>query len=270
MEKLKCAFAAALLLVSLSACQTAAPTAPTVVTEFTEATEFTEPQLGETQPRELDELEQKRLGTFEKLLLTLLHDHKLPDGEVIWEDNSFGDMELNTFAIADVDGDREEELIVNFTTAPMAGMRCMVFRYDAQTETMEQELGVFPAVEFYTGGLAKANWSHNQGFAGERIWPYDLLGYNPATQSYHLICSVDAWDKFMAETDFEGNKFPEEADKDQAGFVYLVTTDGETKTLSKTEFEEQWQPQTFGSAQEIPLTQWKLTEENIAKAMRGE
>lgn len=265
MKELKCFLAASILLVSLTACQAASPSPTTVVTEFVEVTEETAPQMVEAPSDQPDETRQRRPAAFQELLLTLLHDHRLPDGEIIWEDNSFGDMELNTFAIADVDGDREDELIINFTTATMAGMRCLVYQYVPETNTMEQELCAFPAVEFFTGGLAKANWSHNQGLAGERMWPYDLLGYNPATRTYHTICSVDAWDKFMAATNYDGTKYPAEVDSENAGFVYLVTTEGSTQYYSKTEFEEEWLPQTFGSAQEIPLTQWKLTEENIAE-----
>lgn len=272
MKKLKCALSAAILLFSLSACGASQAAPSSVVTEFTEATESTQPQTIETLVVKgpIDEAQSKRLQAYEQVLKTLLQEHQLPGGEVIWEDSSFGAMEKNTFAIADVDGDQEEELVINFTTAPMAGMLCQVYGYDAELDTLELELSVFPSVEFFTGGLVKASWSHNQGLAGERMWPYDLLGYNPASHRYEPIASVDAWDKFMAETNYDGDKYPADVDAEKAGFVYLVTENDTTRPLSRTEYEEEWYPQLFGSAEAISLTERKLTDENITAACTTE
>lgn len=266
MKKLKCALSAALLLLSLSACQSAAPAPATVVTEFTEATEFTEPQTVETlvvQPQ-VDEMREKRMAAFQQVLTTLLHDHVLPDGGIDWMDDSFGKMEENTFAVADVDGDEKEELIINFMTAPVAGMQCSVYRYDEETGSLESELNIFPAVEFFTGGLAKANCSHNQGLAGNVMWPYNLLGFNPVTKRYEDICNVDAWDKSLSETHYDGSEYPADIDQENAGYVYLITQGFDSFYLSKTQYEKEWYPQTFGSAQEIPITYYNLTDDNIA------
>lgn len=265
MKKLKCALSAALLLLSLSACQSAAPAPTTVVTEFTEATEFTEPQTIETLAApQVDEMREKRFEAFRQVLTTLLHDHQIADGEIFWEDDTYGALEENTFAVADVDGDEKEELVISFTTAPVAGMAGVVYRYDEEAARVEPELMIFPALTFYTGGLVKANCSHNQGLAGDKLWPYNLLGFNPATKRYEDICNVDAWDRTLSETHYDGSEYPADIDQENAGYVYLITQGFDSFYLSKTQYEEEWYPQTFGSAQEIPLTYYNLTDDNIA------
>ena len=44
--------------------------------------------------------------------------------------------------------------------------------------------------------------------------------------TYEFTANVDAWDKTLSETDYEGNTYPEDVDKEGAGIVYLITEKG--------------------------------------------
>lgn len=196
---------------------------------------------------------------YQTILENFAAGHTLPDWDVEWMDG-FGDIENNEFALADVDGDGQEELILRYTTAPMAGMFEVVYGLDGGNPI--QKLSVFPATTYYTGGLVEAGWSHNQGLAGE-FWPYTLMGYNPSAREYEVIAHVDAWDGTIHPTDYEGNPYPKELDSDGYGTLFLVTQGEETETMAKSAYDR-WHEALFGSAAPIPLEFRKLTAQNIA------
>lgn len=208
------------------------------------------------------------LAAYERVLEQFYTDHITPDGQELWLDEpNFGYIQENTFAIADVDSDGIEELILTFSTAPMAGMCTWVIGYDAQTDSIYVELSIFPAVDFYTGGLLEAGWSHNQGLAGDILWPYSVLHYRPEERSYQVTAHVDAWDKNLCDTASDGKPFPDEVDTDNIGAVYLITTetpDGlwETDTVSRAVYEA-WHAAIRGDAKPIELEYLNTTLDNI-------
>lgn len=276
MKKILCMILAAVMLFSLCACGRQEPAQTTVVTEFTESTEpdvlpETAPETSAAPTPEIpDEVQLRRLAAYEKTLKTILDAGILPDGTQLEIADGFGKMEENTFAIADLNGDGEENLLFCFTTGPMAAMCAFVYGYDADTGELYELTSIFPAFTFYTGGLLKAEWSHNQGLAGDKLWPHAMMGYNPATRRYEVFAQVDAWDRERAEVDYNGNPYPAEVDEEGAGYVVLITTfSGDTykeETLSKSTYEEKWLPAIFGSAEEIHLDEMTLTPENILAA----
>lgn len=229
--------------------QAAVTTPPAVQAEIAETTIPTQAAA---------EPDEHRLA-YRQLLEYFVENHGLPDEDVQWMDG-FGDIENNEFAIADVDGDGQEELLLRFSTAPMAGMCEWVFGYDG--EKIIRKLAVFPNTTYYTGGLVEAGWSHNQGLAGE-FWPYTLLGFNPSAMVYEVIANVDAWDSAIHPKDFAGNDFPKELDTDGSGILFLVTQGEETETMTKSAYER-WHDSLFGSAAPIALDYQAMTPEGIA------
>lgn len=134
-------------------------------------------------------------------LKTLLDTNVLPDG-TDFSDGYIGSiqdrerMAENKFTVYDVDGDGREELVLLYAAAPaMAGMAGFVYDYDAQKQALRSQLTEFPALTFYENGAVKADWSHNQGKAGDGFWPYNLYLYDQETDSYQEAASVDAWDR---------------------------------------------------------------------------
>ena len=153
-------------------------------------------------------------------------------GKILWDAYCFGKIdgtdhgvpdtygqESTYFALYDVDGDGQEELLLNWTGASMADTVEYIWGYgDNGTHV---ELCEFPALTCYDNGVIEAEWSHNQGLAGE-FWPYFLYRYNAETDQYELCGGADAWDKRVAKTNEQGEAFPDDIDADQDGIVYYL------------------------------------------------
>lgn len=125
-------------------------------------------------------------GRREAYILTLenLYTNRIwPDGTVV---DLMGDMSGNVFAVYDVNGDGEDELIIKYTSSSSAGMREAIYSYDSEAGTLHQELLEFPALTFYDNGFIRADASHNQGDDPE-AWPYIMYQYQENTDSYEEI-----------------------------------------------------------------------------------
>lgn len=222
--------------------------------------------------------DQARRLAYANVLEEALFNGVLPDGTGLdW--TSAEDAAENEFAVCDVDGDGEEELILNWTNACMAGMQGLVYGYDG--ENLQLELSEFPALTFYGSGAVTADWSHNQGWAG-RFWPFTLYQYNKESGVYELVGSVDAWDLSCTEDDETlAAAFPTEADTDGDWLVYYLLTgqwsekprtpsDGiltgqlwETDPVDRAEVDA-WLNAYTGGEDSIQVSFQKLTAENIA------
>lgn len=225
----------------------------------------------DTQSGQDDEAVQKNGADFDKeaknmytsILKDIYYKHTFPDGQACdWNDNS--DISKNRFAVYDIDQDSKEELIIEYANASMAGMVELIYDYDNNTKTADEEFREFPALTYYDNGIIKADWSHNQGLAGN-FWPYTLYQYDRESDSYVDVGMVDAWDRSLSETDYNGNSFPAKSDTDGDGIVYYIMEDGEYKLdhpVDWTEYE-QWQDSYLGTAKEINVPFMDLTEENI-------
>ena len=71
---------------------------------------------------------------------------QLPDGELDTSslENGFGRMSDNRFAVADIDGDGREELIVCYANASMAGMMEIIYDYDPVLGELKREFTEWP------------------------------------------------------------------------------------------------------------------------------
>lgn len=224
-----------------------------------------------------DEDTARRLA-YGKVLWDALLTGELPDGENLdWL--SAEDAAKNEFALCDLDGDGEEELLLRWTNACVAGMTDFVFRYDGEAVSLAfQE---FAGTEFYAGAAAKAPWSHSQGWAG-RFWPFNLYQYDAETKSYTEIGSVDAWDRSLFEDDEAlSATFPSGIDADGDGLVYYILT-GEWYKNSRVPSDgsldgrlwgvdpvdgpdmENWLSFYTGGTEPLPLPLQTLTEDHIA------
>ena len=172
-----------------------------------------------------------------------------------------------------MDGDGAEELIFSNGNAPcMADMAAFVYGYDADTESLRLELECFPAMDFYDNGAVKVLWSHNQGLAGDSLWPYDLLQYDAETDSYRWIAMVDAWDRSLRDTNEAGEPFPAEVDVSGTGVVYFVMTGKEYDTSHPVDAAdyEAWEQSVLGGAEKLDVVYREMTADNIARLRSGE
>ena len=181
------------------------------------------------------------------------------------------DVSKNHFAIFDVDGDGQEELLLEHSAAAiMAGLNTEVSGYvDGEWVT---ELSEFPDLTFYGNGTVTAGWSHNQGMAGDNFWPYTLYQYNAASDTYVRVAMVDAWDKTLRDTDADGTPFPEDVDADGDGLVYYIMTGGlyERKDPVDGPDHQAWLASYTAGSQPIEILYLSLTEENLALIEYGD
>lgn len=186
----------------------------------------------------------------------------LPDGTMLAIDD-YSSMEDNRFAVADVDGDGSEELVLYFTTTSSAGMIGCVWEYDPATGSLAQELIEYPSLTFYDNGLLQVDASHNHSM-GIEFWPYTLFKYEEAGDTYRLAYNVSSWEKAFSETDYEGNAFPDATDADGDGLVYLVTdgSTGVTTTMDNSDFEA-WNQEILAGGTPLELPWENLTYEAI-------
>ena len=151
--------------------------------------------------------------TFRGILLDFIQERQ--------EANGGEDISADRFAVCDVNGDGKDELITQTNAAPMTGQVEAVYDEDGNALLLE-----YPLMTYYDNGYVTAGWSHNQGVAGNTLWPYTLLKYDEDAGKYVKIASVDGWDKSIRDTYLSYDEsvipFPDEVDKDGDGFVYYI------------------------------------------------
>lgn len=184
------------------------------------------------------------------------------------EEYAFYDISDNEFAICDIDNDGYEELLLNLTSGSMASYALQIYDCSSGGEvTLKQS--VYPGSTFYENGTITIPISHNQGLAGS-FWPYSVMQYNPSSDSYSSVGSVDAWDKSAFSRDFDGNLFPDSYDTSNSGILYYINADGYNSALPvDKEVYEQWRNSWIGNGKELSIDYQKLTEANI-KALNPE
>ena len=129
-----------------------------------------------------------------------------------------------SFALFDVDRDGAEELIVKDPVGETSGPFLRIYGYQESGGKAYLELEETPDFYYYDNGVIEVQWSHNQGAAGDKLWPYTVYQYNAGTGVYERLAGVDGWDKELREV-FDGQSFPDELDLDGDGFLYYVITE---------------------------------------------
>ncbi len=193
---------------------------------------------------------------------------QLPDGELDISslENGFGQMSDNRFAVADIDGDGREELIVCYTNASMAGMMEIIYDYDPVPGELKREFTQWPMLTYYDNGMIKAEASHNHTH-GE-FWPFALYRYETESDSYKQIASVHTWDKEISDV-YEGHPFPEELDADGDGTLFNISEGAEPSyeyenyKYNQADFEK-WYVEMMDGGQEISVPYQPLEYESYA------
>lgn len=198
-------------------------------------------------------------AAFAAVLRDLRENGTLPDGRVA-EGAEQGADSTNSFAVADVDGDGKEELVLYYVDTIMAGMSGYVVGYDEENGRTHIQLRDFPSMEFYGSGAVKALLSHNHSLGA--LWPYILYTYLPETDSYQEGDMVTSWDEIRG-TGEHGEPFPEEADRSGTGTVYYVDGWYEGEPMDRADYLA-WEREALENSDRLLLDFLPLTEENIA------
>ncbi len=209
----------------------------------------------------------KRREAYHKVLENIYTKQIFPDNM----DRGYNGQDITNsqFAIYDIDSDGKEELLLIYTATYTAGMAEIVYDYDSQSDTIREQFLEYPTVRYYKNGIIEADWSHNQGLAG-RFWPYTMYRYNSETDRYQMIASVDAWDKGLRDTDYEGKPFPDQIDVDGDGLIYYIMPEG-VSSVDPIDMEQymQWKNSLLEDAEEIKVPFQNLTEENIREVLKN-
>lgn len=211
-----------------------------------------------------DSMETERIQAYRAVLKDVYDSQTFPGGREMGYDGY--PVSDNKFALGDIDGDGNVELILLYITTSMAGQAEIIYDYDADTGSVREQFIEFPSVTHFDNGILKADWSHNQGLGG-RVWPYTLYQYDADKDSYEAIAMVDAWDKSFADKDYEGNAFPDGVDKDGDLLVYYIMDPGRYELKAPVDFDEyeKWYDSYTRDAGTVTILYMELTEENISK-----
>lgn len=194
----------------------------------------------------------KRRSYYAEVISKFANTNLLPEETESSLEASNARDEGNKFAVYDVDGDGIEELLITITSTSMASMRELIFEYDVNNDSLKRELLTFPSVTYYSNGVARVEASHNQGL-GMSLWPYSVYTINKESQVYDYTGSVDSWEKAYMDTDYNGEPFPDDLDKDGDGILYYISENGaETRTSTKAELDE-WEKNVFGTAHALHI-----------------
>ncbi len=199
---------------------------------------------------------------YAAVLNTLLYERVFPDGTPY---DPFVDGTGDMFTLADVNGDGAEELILLATNSYTAGQAGYVLSWDEKTGTTRIELLEHPAFAFYDNGYLQAFAAHNQGMAGNALWPYTLYQYDKATRTYRAVATVDAWDSAMGDHYYD-MFFPTDADRSNTGVVYYVMEPDNydlSAPMDATDYIA-WQDSWQAGVKALEFPYQELTAENIA------
>lgn len=155
-----------------------------------------------------------------------------------------------------------DELLVHFTTAPMAGNTETVYAFQKEDGTLKTLLTASASLTYYADGFIKEDWSHGSELAGEGYWPYTLYQYDAVEGCYQEIAQVNMWSKAIDTVNFKGDPYPDEIDKEGAGTVFILSRQGKVETISQSDYVK-WLVSTLELSSEQDIPYQALNEENI-------
>lgn len=204
------------------------------------------------------------LEAYQFILEQFSFEHIYPDGTDTGFDGSVGFIEDNDFALCDINGDGLEELIIRFVTAPTEAKREIVYTFrDGGPAVI---LSAFPEVTYFSNDILQEDWFHGSDLAGEGYRPYNLYRLN-SDGFYEPFAEVNMWSRDVDMVNAKGDPYPEDIDRENAGTVFIVTRDGKTETISKSDYEA-WLSSLLEDARQLTIPCQSMTEENIRNLTR--
>ncbi len=124
-------------------------------------------------------------------------------------------------------------------------------------------------MHFLYNGIVEEDISHGSPYGGPysparaadptTFWPYQVWSYQADDASYTKIGSVTDWNKKEWADSIDGfSSFPDSADKDHDGIVYLLTNAKGKETSIDAADLKKWVDSYRKGAKEIPITYQRL------------
>ena len=185
-------------------------------------------------------------------------------------DESDSEVAIHDFALADIDQDGREELLIRCTIPPMNNMSEMVYDYNPISGKLKLELAWSPPPIYYDNGIIKSELHYNHE-AGE-LRPYTIYCYQSVCDSYMAVASVVDWNKALVDKWWTDDRpFPDELDTDGDGILYNIYIIGEGEEsyeyedykYNLTDFDEVFGKYTEG-AKELPIEYQPMEYESFA------
>ena len=203
---------------------------------------------------------------YQKILNTIMDNNRLVTSNSRIDDlleAEWGDPEENEFAVTDVDGDGEEELLFNAKTTFSAHMGVYLIRYKGNGKT--ELIDSFTSPEYYADGSIKGIQKHLPDHSGDA---YLYTKYDTKKKDWVKYEVKEYLEStFMPEDE---QTFPSDKDKNNDGKVYVVSSeyDPETYQYKKDEYYDngsefdKWTDKMFISSK-VNIRFSKFTTENI-------
>lgn len=174
-------------------------------------------------------------------------------------------MNYNQFAIADINDDGIDELIVCFIGLSMAEQYMGVWTFDRSIGRVRyfDTLGAYSA--FYKTGYVRSDASHNHG-PGETIWPYSVFQINTKNSSFDYF--AQAWcadlDYCLNFSYFDYYRYMNDVDNDGILFFFRFSYEPDDRENPITYRQYlNYQSQYIPDESEIKLNYYYITEQNI-------
>ena len=168
-------------------------------------------------------------------------------------------IEEDQFAIADIDQDGKEELVIRFTNTHY-GLNMYTGIWELNDAgTVEPQQNVNESCDFYRNGMMVEYASHNHTY-GFTVWPSEIYQFDAATGQYQPFASISSAD---AEMDTEGIQYSAEKDTDGDGILYFFVMEGQAEIpLTEVEYRN-YCDQYIPESEKIELDWKNLSQANI-------
>lgn len=242
--------------------ETTTETVATTTTESSETTTVTETEVTTTTEADLNPLRHKK---YKEALLDLYNDGKEINGYT-WEayerKEDLSSIANNAYAIADVDLDGKDELILCYNMYFTMTYRGYIYEYDPETDKWNEEFCGTPYnITFYDNGTITHEDAKNQNNYSDEVFPYTISRYNSKEDKYEEFAHIGCFDKeYFKIRDLELPDSFIKTDKEKAGIVYELyygSNGNELEYKSKTEYKS-FLKNTLGKKIKVKFKSFKL------------
>lgn len=182
-------------------------------------------------------------AAYKKLYEIVQADRTWPDGVPLAINGDLG--EALQYALQDLDGDGNEELVISTVTADyMAAYTEKMYKYDPASKECIQVASMYPSPIYYDNGIIYGTSSNDTRFSNS------MQAFNKESGVYEEIASTTLI--FRGDLEVIGLPFPEEVDKDGDDSIWKIQV-GNEETYMDTKEGEAWIQEKIGMGKQIEV-----------------